>query len=115
MFKGHVVSYIIDSSCKSESKHTQTVMDHADTTDYFPTKHRLIDPVQIPNDEHVLDFTTEGTPVDYSEEYAQWLKRQQHEGKGKHHIKTKRMGIHKKFTRKSKHHKKKSNTKRKRL
>jgi hypothetical protein len=108
IFKGNVVSYIIDPSCKSDSYYKETVMKYIPTTsEYHSTKHRLIPPVLTHKGEHLLDESIDKTNINYSEEYALWLRRQQHEGKGKKRIKTKKIKIHKKFTRKLSHNNKK--------
>jgi hypothetical protein len=110
-FDGNVVSYIIDPSCKSDSQYKETVLTHIG---YRP-RAVIRRPIKTHQGQHLVDTSINNTTVNYSEEFAESSRRKQTEGKGKKRIKTKKMGIHKKFTRKSKHHKKKSNTKRNRL
>jgi len=110
-FEGNVVSYIIDPSCKSDSYYKESVVK------YIVDKPRAIPrrPIKTHKGQHLVDFTPQGTPVNYSEEYAESLRRQQREGKGRiKRIKTKKTKIHKKYTRKLQNHKKKSNTKHRR-
>jgi hypothetical protein len=109
-FDGNVVSYIIDPSCKSDSYHKKTVINH------IVDKPRAIirRPIKTHKGQHLVDKSINNTSINYSEELAESSRRQQKEGKGKKRIKTKKTQIHKKFTRKSKPNKKKSSTKRKR-
>jgi hypothetical protein len=110
-FEGNVVSYIIDPSCKSDSYYKETVLKHiVDKPSAISRR-----PIKTHKGQHLLDKSLTNTSINYSEEFSESLRRKQNEGKGKKRIKTKKLKRHKTFTRKSKHHKKKSNTKRKRL